>query len=76
MKSLTSQSLTPDARNALAERLAEHWLDHMSTRDLERFFFDTQRENLMDSYSDSELIEEVEAVLCDDYKTLLDEDYE
>ncbi len=64
----TSQSLTDEKREALIELLAQRYLDGMSGRDLERFFYDVQIEYLKD-YTDSELLGEIE-----DYTT--DEEFE
>ena len=58
-KPVTTQSLTPEKREALVELLAHRWLDQMDLRDLETFFLNTQAEYLND-YTDAELIAEVE----------------
>jgi len=52
-------SLTPEKRSALVEWLVERYLDGMTTRDLERFFFDIQLDYI-GSYTDEELIGEIE----------------
>ncbi len=57
--SVTTQSLTPQKREALVELLAQRWLDQMDPRDLETFFLNTQADYLND-YTDAELIAEVE----------------
>jgi hypothetical protein len=46
--------LTDEQREWLTDALIQRWLDHMSTRDLERFFTETQAGYLED-YSDEEL---------------------
>ena len=58
-KPMTTQSLTPEKREAFTELLVQRWLDGMSGRDLERFFLDIQTDYLAD-YTDAELIAEVE----------------
>jgi hypothetical protein len=65
IQSLTSQPLTPDQREDLAHQLAFRWLEGMSTRDLERVFLEQQIEYL-DSYSDEDLLSEVEDNFHDD----------
>lgn len=52
-------------RDALIEFLAKHWLDTVSTRDLEGFFYDAQIDYLQ-SYSDEELISEIEDVMSEE----------
>jgi hypothetical protein len=52
-------------RNALIKFLAQHWLDAVSLRDLEIFFYDAQIDYL-ESYSDEELISEVEDVMSEE----------
>jgi len=52
-------SLTPEKRSALAEWLVERYLDGMTIRDLERFFIDIQLDYI-GSYTDEELIGEIE----------------
>lgn len=64
-KSQTSQSLTPEKREALIEFMAQRWLDGMDGRDLERFFLDIQTEYLGE-YSDQELINELEDITDED----------
>lgn len=63
----TSQSLTEEQRERASELLANRWTDNMSLKDLERFFYESQMEYL-ESYSDSELIGELEDTLgIDEY---------
>jgi hypothetical protein len=72
-KPLTSQSLTPQKREALVELLAQRWLDQMDLRDLEVFFLNTQAEYLND-YTDAELIAEVEDNTSDEeFEELINE---
>jgi LmbE family N-acetylglucosaminyl deacetylase len=52
-------------REALIEFLATHWLDSMSNKDLETFFYDIQTDYLQ-SYSDEELIGEIEDVMSEE----------
>ena len=60
-------------RDALIEFLATYWLDSMSNKDLETFFYDTQTEYL-ESYSDEELIGEIEDVMSEeDFKLFITE---
>ena len=61
-------TLSPEKRQYLVEWLVGRYLDGMSTRDLERFFVDIQLDYI-GSYTDEELIGEIE-----DYAT--DEEYE
>lgn len=73
MQSPTSQSLTDSQRDSLIEFLAKYWLDSMDVKDLERFFYDTQTEYLT-SYTDTELIGEIEDVTSDeDFQLLISE---
>ena len=58
-KSPTSQSLTDEKRAALIDLLAQRYLDSMSLKDLEVFFYDLQCEYLQE-YTDAELIEGIE----------------
>lgn len=58
-------SLASEKRDALIEFLAKHWLDTVNTRDLERFFYDAQIDYLQ-SYSDEELISEIEDVMSEE----------
>lgn len=72
-KSPISQSLTAEQRASLQEFLANYWLDNVSIKDLERFFYDAQLEYLR-SYSDEELIGEIEDVTSqEDFELLIDE---
>jgi hypothetical protein len=60
-------------REALIEFLATYWLDSMSNKDLEKFFYDTQTDYLQ-SYSDEELIGEIEDVMSEeDFKLFITE---
>jgi hypothetical protein len=52
-------TLSPEKREALAEWLIDHYLDAMSYRDLAQFFSDVQLDYIR-SYSDAELIGEIE----------------
>lgn len=52
-------------RNALIKFLAQHWLDAVSLRDLEIFFYDAQIDYL-ESYTDEELIGEIEDVMSEE----------
>ena len=47
--------MTEEQRERLCERLAESWLDSCDLKDLERFFYDAQREALQAS-SEEELL--------------------
>ena len=58
----TSQSLTVEQRDSLAEYIALRYLDQMDGRDLERFFVETQTEFLRE-YTDTELIGELEDLM-------------
>jgi len=60
-----TKSLTDSQRDSLIEFLAKHWLDSMSTRDLERFFLDIQADYLKE-YTDEELIGEIEDVTSEE----------
>jgi hypothetical protein len=72
-KSPTSLSLTFEGREALIDFLAHHWLDGMTMEDLERAFYDMQVEHLQ-SYSDEELISEIEdAISAEDFQLLISE---
>lgn len=64
-KSQTSQSLTDSKRESLVEFVAKYWLDSMSLKDLERFFYEVQTEYLRE-YSDEELIGEIEDITDDE----------
>jgi hypothetical protein len=65
--------LTPEKRSALVEWLVERYLDGMTTRDLERFFVDTQL-NYIGSYTDEELIGEIEDMSTqEEYAQLFEE---
>lgn len=57
--------LTDEQRERLTDALIQRWLDHMSTRDLERFFTETQAGYLED-YSDEELWGEIKDSFFDD----------
>lgn len=70
-KSLTSQPLTDSQRASLQEFIANYWLDNASLKDLERFFYETQFEYLT-SYSDEELVGEIEDITSDeDFELIL-----
>lgn len=58
-------TLTHDQRFQIADRLAQRWLDNMSTKDLERYFYDTQLEYLQ-TYDDQELLSELTDVVDDE----------
>jgi len=63
--------MTPDQREDLKHQLAYRWLDHMSMRDLERLFLETQIEYL-ESYTDEELLGEIEDNFTDDeFETIM-----
>ncbi len=63
MQSQTSvKSLTDTQRKPLRELIARYWLEGLDLEDLESFFVDTQIE-YMESWSDRELIEEIENML-------------
>ncbi len=47
-------------RKALSEFIALKYLDGMDWKDLEAFFLYSQMEYLQESYSDTELIDEIE----------------
>lgn len=64
-KSQTFQSLTDSQRESLVEFVAKYWLDSMSLKDLERFFYEVQTEYLRE-YSDEELIGEIEDITDDE----------
>ena len=64
-KSQTFQSLTDSKRESLVEFVAKYWLDSMSLKDLERFFYEVQTEYLRE-YSDEELIGEIEDITDDE----------
>lgn len=55
----TMTTLTEDQRFRLVDFLAGRYLDNMSLKDLERFFFDIQVDYLRE-YSDEELLSELE----------------
>jgi hypothetical protein len=57
--------LTSEQREDLAHQLAYRWLEQMSLRDLERVFLEQQVE-LLESYSDEELLGELEDNFHDD----------
>jgi len=70
-KSQISQPLTADQRFSLQDFVAKYWLDNASLKDLERFFYETQIEYLS-SYSDEELIGEIEDITSDeDFELIL-----
>jgi hypothetical protein len=72
-KSQTSQSLTDEQRDRLIDLVATRYLDGMDLRDLERFFFDIQRDYLRE-YTDEELLETVEDVTDEDeYNEVINE---
>jgi ATP-dependent RNA circularization protein (DNA/RNA ligase family) len=72
-KSQTSQSLTDEQRDRLIDLVATRYLDGMDLRDLERFFFDIQRDYLQE-YTDEELLETVEDVTDEDeYNEVINE---
>jgi hypothetical protein len=73
-ESLTLVTLSDSQRKALSEFIALTYLDSMSTKDLETFFLDTQMEYLQDSYSDAELIGEIENLITkEEYEEILNE---
>ena len=73
-KSQISHPLTTDQRFSLQDFLAKYWLDNASLKDLERFFYETQIEYLS-SYSDEELIGEIEDITSDeDFELILSND--
>lgn len=75
-KSPISQSLTDSQRASLQEFLAKFWLDNISLRDLEQFFYEAQLEYLQ-LYSDEELIGEVEDVTSEeDFSLVISGDYD
>ena len=72
-KSQTSQSLTDEQRDRLIDLVATRYLDGMDLRDLERFFYDIQRDYLQE-YTDEELLETVEDVTDEDeYNEVINE---
>jgi ATP-dependent RNA circularization protein (DNA/RNA ligase family) len=69
----TSQPLTVEQRDHLIDLVATRYLDGMDLRDLERFFFDIQRDYLQE-YTDEELLETVEDVTDEDeYNEVINE---
>lgn len=58
-------NLTSELRADLIEFLVHRYLENMSTRDLERFYLDTQSEYLS-GYSNEELLDAVEDYSTDD----------
>lgn len=73
-KSQISQPLTDSQRSSLQEFLASYWTDNASVKDLERFYYETQIEYLS-SYSDEELIGEIEDITSDeDFELILSND--
>jgi hypothetical protein len=69
----TKTTLTNDQREKLIELVAERYLDGMDVRDLERFFYDIQRE-YMQEYTDAELLSAVDDVTdSDEYEDILNE---
>lgn len=66
-------TLSPEGRDSLIEFLATYWLDSMSNKDLETFFYDVQTDYLQ-SYSDEELVGEIEDVMSEeDFKLFIKE---
>jgi ATP-dependent RNA circularization protein (DNA/RNA ligase family) len=65
--------LTDEQRDRLIDLVATRYLDGMDLRDLERFFFDIQRDYLRE-YTDEELLETVEDVTDEDeYNEVINE---
>jgi hypothetical protein len=65
--------LTDEQRDRLIDLVATRYLDGMDLRDLERFFFDIQRDYLQE-YTDEELLETVEDVTDEDeYNEVINE---
>jgi hypothetical protein len=60
-----SRSLTAEQRERAKDLLCERWLESMTLRDLEVYFYDTNREYL-ESYSEAELISELEDYTTDE----------
>ena len=56
-----SLSLTDEQREYISDLIATRYLDHMDSRDLERFFFDVQMDYLKE-YTDDELVNALEDV--------------
>ena len=72
-QSLISQSLTAEQRERAIDLLANRWLDTMSLKDLEVFFYETQAEYLT-SYNDAELLGELEDYMEDsEYQEFINE---
>jgi hypothetical protein len=72
-QSLTSQSLTVEQRDRLIDLVATRYLDGMDVRDLERFFYDIQRD-YMQEYTDEELLSAVDDVTDEDeYNEVINE---
>jgi hypothetical protein len=70
----TLVTLSDSQRKALSEFITWQYLDSMSVKDLETFFFDTQMEYLQDSYSDAELIGEIENLVTEEeYAKIINE---
>jgi len=69
----TSQSLTVEQRDRLIDLVATRYLDGMDVRDLERFFYDIQRD-YMQEYTDEELLSAVDDVTDEDeYNEVINE---
>jgi hypothetical protein len=72
-QSPTSQPLTVEQRDYLIDLVAIRYLDSMNVKDLERFFYDIQR-NYMQEYTDEELLGAVEDITDEDeYNEVLNE---
>jgi hypothetical protein len=72
-QSLTSQSLTVEQRDRLIDLVATRYLDGMDVRDLERFFYDIQRD-YMQEYTDEVLLSAVDDVTDEDeYNEVINE---
>jgi hypothetical protein len=66
-------TLTVEQRDHLIDLVAIRYLDGMNVKDLERFFYDIQR-NYMQEYTDEELLDAVEDVTDEDeYNEVLNE---
>jgi hypothetical protein len=66
-------TLTVEQRDYLIDLVAIRYLDGMNVKDLERFFYDIQR-NYMQEYTDEELLDAVEDVTDEDeYNEVLNE---
>jgi hypothetical protein len=69
----TSQSLADEQRDRLTDLVAMRYLDGMDGPDLERFFYDVQREYL-NEYTDEELLSALDDVAdTEEYEEILNE---